>query len=264
MNILNSSVCINDFFPPIFYKATRKARRLIKQAMGHSLRRGHFEYVPKDLQAKWVLDVGANLGHVAIAALQSYPDCKVICFEPVYETHQMLKINLRRYADRVILFQQGLSDVNGEREINLTTRHGANSLLPQSQFHQLFNPHVREIGKETISLVRLDDIANTFPTNHIDIMKIDVEGYEVNVLKGGETYLPSHVDTIIIEVALQRDVSWELQSIVELFVLLQGLGFRLINVMDIYNWRGSEAKSDMMVTQMDCVFRHISNLQRHG
>ena len=258
------NIHINDFVPPIFYKAIKKARKLLKQATGHSIRRGHFEYVPTDIQASWVLDVGANVGDVAIAALKSYPDCKVICFEPVYETHKMLKHKLQRYADRVILFQQGLSDVNGACEINLTTYPAANSILPQPQFHKFLNPHVREIGKETISVVRLDDIGPTFPTKHIDIMKIDVEGYELNVLKGGATYLPSHVDTIIVEVALQRDVSWEHQSIVELFMLLQEMGFRLINVMDIYNFKGVEAISSMMVAQMDCVFRHISKLQRHG
>lgn len=256
------SIRFNDFVPPIFYKHISKARKLFKQAMGHRIPRGHFEYVPTDIQASWVLDVGANVGDVAIHALKTYPDCKVICFEPVSETYKILKHKLHRYGDRVILFQQGLSDVSGRCEINLTTYHGANSILPQSKFHKFFNPHVREVGKETISVVRLDDIAATFPTTHIDIMKIDVEGYELNVLRGGAEYIPSHVDTIIIEASLQRDVSWESQSIVELFTLLQEMGFRLINVMGIYNSKGGEAISSMMVTQMDCVFRHISKLQK--
>src|SRR5207247_8603462 len=115
------SIHFNDFVPHIFYKHISKARKLFKQAMGHRIPRGHFEYVPTDIQASRVLDVGANVGDVAIHALKTYADCEVVCFEPVYETHKLLKHNLHSYGDSVILYHHRLSDVNDAVVLNLTT-----------------------------------------------------------------------------------------------------------------------------------------------
>lgn len=257
MKILNKNIYFNDFIPPLIPKGIRFVlKKLFKLPPNPHQKLHPFNQVPKDIQAKWVLDIGANEGHVAVAALESYPDCKVICFEPVMGTFKILKENLLPYEDRVILYNQALSDKNGVGEINLTSFHGANSIEPQSMFHRYFNSHVREVGKEKITLTQLDDIAPQFPTQTIDIMKIDVEGHELNVLKGGSKFVQSNVDTIIIEIALMRDQSWENPSIFDIFALLNRWGFRLINIVDLHY----SNDSDMMLVQMDCVFRHKSKL----
>jgi FkbM family methyltransferase len=126
---------------------------------------------------EWVLDIGANKGDVALAALKSYPSCKVICFEPVQATFDLLQKNLKTFADRTFLYRNALAETEGTGEINITSFHGANSILPQSSFHKQINPHIGEVRKEPFSLVRLADIAAQFPATHIDVMKIDVEGY---------------------------------------------------------------------------------------
>lgn len=234
----------------------RKIVRRIRGEKPGRERRHPFDAVPPSLEAKWILDVGANDGGVAIQALKSYPDCKVICFEPVEKTFQALKERLAPYKERVFLYHQALSDRNGSGEINVTNYYGANSIEPQSPFHKFFNPGIREEGKERITLARLDDAAETFPTRSVDILKIDVEGHELHVLKGGERFLRSCVDTIIIEIALMRDQSWEHQAVVDIFSLMRDMGFVLINVIDLNYADGS----DLMLVQMDCVFRHRSKL----
>lgn len=245
MMLFGRKLPLEYFIPPIIPMVLRKANQ-----------HHPFENLPKRMDVKWVLDVGANKGDIALAALKSYPGSKVICFEPVHSTFEMLKKNLAAYGDRTYLFEQALSDSNGEGEINLTSFHGANSVLPQSGFHKMLNPHIKESGKEKISLARLDDASFQFPTKEIDIMKIDVEGYELNVLRGGEAFIRDHVDTIIIEASFMRDQSWETQGAMQIFFELERLGFRLINIFDIYKSENTE----MMLAQMDCVFRHKSKL----
>ena len=250
LKIFNKAININDFIPPIISKISRhldKKRRL------HP-----YNYLPENIQGRWILDVGANQGDYTIAALKSYPNSKVICFEPVKETFDSLKNNLSNYQDRFVLFNQALSHETGESEINITNFHGANSILPQSATHKTYNPHVREIKKETIQLVRLDDVSKKFPTQYIDVLKIDVEGYELNVLKGGTQFLKDHVDTIIIEISMMRDQSWQEQSVVDIFLLLKNLGFCLINVIDLAH--ADDSKS--LILQMDCIFRHSSKLTK--
>jgi FkbM family methyltransferase len=256
MRLLDKTLYASDFIPPIIPKAMRFLRTHFAPG-SNGVRMHPFNHVPDTLKVDWVLDVGANKGEVASAALKSYPGCRVICFEPVDSTFKILKDNLASYGDRVLLFKSALGEETGTTQINLTSFHGANSIMPQSGFHKFFNPHVREIGKEEISIVRLDEVASKFPTNYIDIMKIDVEGFELNVLKGGTRFISSNVDTIIIEVSLMRDLNWDQQSIFGLFNLLRDLGFCLINIIDLHY----SNNHDMMLVQMDCIFRHKSKLR---
>lgn len=246
-------ISIADFIPPIIPRAIRYINRSI---CSNNLRLHPFDQVPKNIEAKLILDVGANVGDVTLAALKTYPGCHVICFEPVNATFETLKNRLAPYADRVTIYKEALSSSEGEVEINITNFNGANSISPQSQMHSTLNPHVREIGKERIALVRLDDIAQRFQDKKIDIMKIDVEGHEYDVINGGKNFIQNNVDTIIVEASLMRDSSWERQSVVDVFSLLSEMGFRLINVFDLHY----SENSNLMCVQMDCVFRHKSKL----
>lgn len=244
---MKSSDIVSYLLPPIVPLLWNKIQQ-----------RHPFDSLPDGSKVEWVLDVGANKGDVTLAALKTYPSCKVICFEPVTATFELLKKNLSQYSDRTFLYNSALAEKEGVGEINITSFHGANSILPKSDFHSQFNPHIGEINKEQISLLRLDDIASKLPTNHIDVMKIDVEGYEINVLKGGRSFIQSSVDTIIIEASLMRDASWEKQGFMEVFNELTQLGFRLINIFDVHKARSTE----MMLLQMDCVWRHQRVLER--
>lgn len=243
----------SEFVPPIVH---RVAGFLGRKFFKPQYRRQPFNFVPDNVDVRWVLDVGANVGDVAEAALLSYPNSKVICFEPVSQTFEMLQSRLQGYPDRSFFYKSALSDRSGTEEIHITTFHGANSIEPQSKIHQDLNPHVRELRTEKIELVRLDEIASTFPSTKIDILKIDVEGHEVAVLKGGRNFIANNVDVIIIEISLMRDTSWENQALFEIFDFMQSVGFRLVNVLDVHR----PIDNGAMLAQMDCVFRHKRNL----
>lgn len=247
-------IAIAEFVPPIFFRAMSYAKRRLMAARDQKVRSSPFDNLPSNFEAKWILDIGANVGDVAVAALNSYKGSKVICFEPVQKTYDALKNRLDPFGERVQLHKVALSNTAGAGEINITTFHGANSIAPQAHFHKECNPHVQEVGKERIELVRLDDYCARFPCERIDVMKIDVEGHELDVLKGGIQFISSRVDVIIIEVSLMRDQSWENQAIFEIFAILKSAGFRLLNVMDLHRTSDGSA----LLTQMDCVFRHIS------
>lgn len=254
-------VGIVDFVPPIFVRVIgwlgRYFRDETKLDASADVRYPPFDSVPSDIDVKWVLDIGANVGNVSKAALQSYPECNVICFEPVQETFAVLKKKLDPYSKRVHMYNIALSDHSGKGTINLTNFDGANSIMPQADFHKNFNPHVQEVGSEEITLVTLDEFSGNLPAQYIDIMKIDVEGYELAVLNGGAKFIEHNVDTIIIEIALMRDASWDRQGIFDIFHILNKMGFRLINIIDLCHVHGD---SNMMLVQMDCIFRKKDKL----
>ncbi|MDC0975661.1 FkbM family methyltransferase [Alphaproteobacteria bacterium] len=249
-------VSFNEFIPPIFTRVYNYLIRKFGKFYKSNVRTSPFNYLPEDMKVKWVLDIGANVGDIAVSALNSFSEAKVICFEPVQSTFEILSNRLAPYSERVYLHNYALSNSTGQGEINITNFHGANSIMPQAKLHQDYNPHVRELNKEPISLVRLDDVSNKFPARNIDIMKIDVEGFELNVLNGGRKFITKHVDVIIIEISLMRDVKLEKQSVFDIFAFMKDAGFCLVNVFDVHN---AESKP-IMLAQMDCVFRHTRKL----
>ncbi len=252
MKILGVNLALTDFIPPVVKIIIENMRKKVLDP---------FDKIPGSVDVRWVIDVGANEGRVTLAALKSFPGSRVICFEPVKNVFDGLSDRLKLYKDRVVLLNQALSDVNGEAEINITTTNSAHSLSPQAPFHKAFNPHVKEKGREKVKLVRLDDIAPGLPAREIDVLKIDVEGHELNVLRGGENFIKSSVDTILIEASFQRDVSWEKQSFLEIFNLLAAWDFRLVNIYDLASFTNLTCPGDMLVVQMDCVFRRKSRLK---
>lgn len=258
MNILKSRLHIDDFIPPILKKVENKLRNYFSNDKRIY---SPFNNCPQNIDVRWVIDIGANEGWVAKAALDSYPKSSIICFEPVKRTFEKLQGNLSEYGSRVHYYNMALSDHNGKNgfeTINITSFHGANSLEHQSDFHKRFNPNVYEVGTETVQVVRLDEIAQLLPAKKVEIVKIDVEGHELNVLKGGVSFFKACVDVIIIEIALQRDNSLEHQALFDVFSLLNDLGFRLINIYDL----GHSKDPSLMLVQMDCVFRNIAFLAK--
>lgn len=240
-----------DFIPPILIKIVQRLNRRLYNLPYHP-----FNHIPSDIKPQYFLDIGANVGDVTLKALKSYPKCKAICFEPVQQTFNILKQNLMGLEDRVLLYNKGLSITEEDLDIHITSFHGANSILPQSKLHKLATG-VNEVRKEKIHLLKLDDISKEFPTKNIDIMKIDVEGFELNVLRGGFNFIKENVDIIMIEVAPYRIDDLASNYINDIFEFMKQAGFTLISVYDLAPMKYHR---NLKLGQMDCVFRNNKNL----
>lgn len=246
---------LKEFIPPIILRVLRGMRKRFERRFSKSFGGvlHPFDGIPLNTyEVRWILDIGANRGDVADAALRSYPNSTVLCIEPVSETFKLLKNNLAAFGSRVIFKKYAFSDVSGIGEINLTNFDGANSILPQAKCHKEWNPHVLENGTEEIILKRLDDELEFFPTPIFDIVKIDVEGFEVQVIQGGPNFFRNHVKSILIEVSFMRDTSLKNQSIYKIFHLLDDLGYAVVNLIDLYP--GPEDSAHLRIAQVDCVF----------
>lgn len=245
----------NEFIPPIIFRLIGGVRKKLEQKFSKSFGGvlHPFDGVPLDVfEVSWILDIGANRGDVAAAALRSYPNSKALCVEPVSETFKILEKNLAPFGSRAIFKNYAFSDVAGVGEINITNIDGANSILPQTKCHQEWNPHVVERGKEAIVLKRLDDEFRSFPASIFDIVKIDVEGFEMQVIQGGAKFFSDHVRCILIEVSFMRDISLSDQCVFKIFKILDELGYALVNLIDLYP--GPKDSSSLRIAQVDCVF----------
>lgn len=138
----------------------------------------------------FVLDIGANVGQYAVffAALVSKSG-KVISFEPDPTSRKMTDKNLalNSFQKRVTVEELALFDENTTRSLYSKAGGDATASLVRSGLQGEQNV----LHAETVTTVRLDDYLSHHSLPTPSWVKIDVEGAEINVLKGAPQLLAS-------------------------------------------------------------------------
>jgi FkbM family methyltransferase len=131
------------------------------------------------IHPKVILDVGANVGDWALIAKETFPEATIHCFELSSRTFQTLSRNVT--GSRCVLNNFGLSDKAGEFEYkDYGPDSVVNTLLLDATFHDMrITP---QLVKARISTGAA--YCQTQGIEHIDFLKIDVEGAEHLVLQG--------------------------------------------------------------------------------
>jgi len=139
-----------------------------------------------------VVDVGANYGCYSLSIAGIIGDSgRVWAIEPTDATASCLRasIELNKFTN-VDLIQAGLSIKSGHAELFTSENSELNSLSDDAGTN---NQH------ETIKLLTLDQCMELYGWNDIDFIKLDAEGEEINILKGGESMLASMSPLIMFE-----------------------------------------------------------------
>lgn len=148
---------------------------------------------PKDVRI--VFDVGANEGNTAKLYLEHFPKATVHAFEPVKSTFNRLQETLGN-DPRVRLHPVAASDSSGIA----TIRKFENSQSSTLNLRLCDNLRTISHGEEQIETCRFDALIPKLGIERIDFMKIDVEGFEKNVLLGCGDYLrPDFIRFIFFE-----------------------------------------------------------------
>jgi len=233
------------FIPPIFRMIVDKVRR--KRA---GMEPPFYNCIVNRDDVRVVFDVGANIGDITLAAARSFPNAHIYSFEPVSATYRMLCENIKNYSERISPHNFGFFNVSKRLDIHITSFHGASSILDQSLNHKSAHPHIRETGTESVQVFTLDSFMADKSIDRIDIMKIDVEGTELEVIEGGRETFRNKVDNLFIELSFLRR-NRESPYWVEICKLLYDLGFMLINVYDVARY---VEDGKQYVAQMDAFF----------
>jgi FkbM family methyltransferase len=135
----------------------------------------------RGLPVRVIFDVGANVGDWTLAAARVFPEARVHAFEISPQTHAQLASRCAG-SPGVRCESVGLSDAEGQ----ITIRHyqGASVLTTAVEY-----PHALPYVEVAARTMRGDDYCLREGVEHIDILKVDVEGMEHRVFAGFEGML---------------------------------------------------------------------------
>ncbi len=138
-----------------------------------------------------ILDIGANIGEISLRFAKTYPQASIHSFEPFPPTFNSLKRNasLNSFSN-IELHPLGLGSKPGEVffEERAIGNPGMNRVTS--------NP---EKSTQKIRISTLDSFAEENQLASVSIIKIDVEGYEHEVLKGAVNLLTRNKPLLFIE-----------------------------------------------------------------
>ncbi|HEX2926392.1 MAG TPA: FkbM family methyltransferase [Ruminiclostridium sp.] len=135
-----------------------------------------------------ILDVGGAIGNTARLYAKSFPRSRVWVFEPMKETYQKLQAATSSFPN-ITLVNKAVGSTVGRTVINRANRITSSSILNiRSESNSaVFSDTLIKKGEEEIEITTLD---STVPKDtKISILKIDVQGYELEVLKGAKETL---------------------------------------------------------------------------
>ncbi len=182
----------------------------------------------KNFEITKILDVGANIGQYAILSKKMGFRGEIISFEPITKAYDILALNALKYGKwRAYNFALG----NKEERIiiNISKNVYSSSILEIMPYNIDSAPDSRYEEEEVISVKKLDDIYNDLvqEKDHV-LLKIDVQGFEKNVLEGAHRSL-SNIKGVQIEMSLIELYRGEM-LFTEVINFLKTYGFRLYSL----------------------------------
>ncbi len=170
-----------------------------------------------------VIDIGANCGvYTLTMANRVGPAGHVWAFEPASSTANLLasSIAVNNFAN-VVLVRSALSNVPGTAQLSVHENSELNELVRGGHFAG---------ATETVPCVTLDGSMDVYGWKDIDFIKIDAEGEEANILRGGANFLAAESPLIQYEIKAGTGVHMEL---VRQFLDLGYRSYRLVPGLDL-------------------------------
>lgn len=231
------------------WRKAKKTTRLVgRQAWRRGLLHGvaaTVEHTPlmTMIHPRTVIDVGANKGQFTLFALEAWPGCRVIAYEPLPGPVAIFR---KLFANNVNveLHELAVGCESGYTSMHVSNRDDSSSLLPMAKQIAYF-PGTHAIGKREVLVVRLDvHLASVYLPPPV-LLKLDIQGYEREALRGASGILP-RIDFIYLETSVEE--LYEGQALGdEIKALLKTADF-------VDAWAQEAQSSNGRVVQEDCLF----------
>jgi FkbM family methyltransferase len=176
---------------------------------------------------KVVFDVGANEGQTSAAFQEHFQKASIHAFEPVAAFAGLVRE--KTAPDRTHVHQFALGSEAGSAFIDVRSNQ-TSSLVP--------NPDEPSDRKEEVQIKTVDGFCAEQAIKHIDYLKIDAEGFDMEVLKGARGMLDGKLVSFI-QVEAGMTAHWRQIPLCDFVSFLTQYGFELFGLYDqVHCWTG--------------------------
>ena len=195
---------------------------------------------------KYIIDAGAYEGQFSRICKRIYPESAIMMIEPLLEKEFILQKFCKRYPD----CQYVVSLLGAEKKEVYFLKDG-----PGSQVVRTLEEKDRDSKLIRLTLDTLDSLTEETPFRSPEFLKLDVQGYEIEVLKGAKRILES-VEVILMEISLITLIKGA-PSFYEVIKYMSEQNFRIYDICTF--WR---RPMDKALWQVDAIF--VKNTSQLG
>ena len=201
-----------------------------------------------DYHPQVIFDVGASNGYWSYLIREIVPDATYHLFEPLvdhipsYTT--IMESNLEKNPN-FTLHKCGLGECNEERTMSIFSEGFGSTLLAM--------PENKELTKISVPILTMDDAIKKFTLPQPQVIKADIQGFELAMLKGATATLPK-VDVLLLETWVYRGYTQECALLLEIMNWLAKFNFYLWDYGDCFREESGKLQT------MDCVFVNSKTL----
>ena len=187
--------------------------------------------VPRDQGRVIFVDGGAHDGQVARRFLDRYPNLEVHAFEPNSDLLPALRTSLAQSSGKV--HQAAIGATCGQMPMHINRSPMTSSLLPRSDIGKRYFDAVTQTEEtRDVPVVTLDAWSEQERIERVDILKLDLQGYELEALRGARQLLSRGVACVFTEISfIPLYEGSALFSDIDVF--MRRNGYRLLNLYNL-------------------------------
>jgi len=144
--------------------------------------------VLQNLKCEYIVDVGANRGQFALISRRIFPLARIHAFEPLEEPAQIFK-NIFSNDANTTFYPYAIGREKTFSTIHVTKDDDSSSLLPISAAQSDMFPGTAEKETRQVAVLPLSRVLQDTSIPPASLLKIDVQGFELEVLRGSEDVL---------------------------------------------------------------------------
>lgn len=178
--------------------------------------------------ANTIIDIGANTGVFSHLAWVNNPKATIIAVEPIPINYSILAKNIRKNKANISVEQCALSNKNGNANMFML-KNKVNYMTSVNENRYALHPEIQknqEVIEVNITIHDFKYLVSKYNLSTIDLIKLDVEGHEIQVLESMMPNIINHKPTILIEV-----ISDEIAKYVE--YNFKSLGYKFIAIDEV-------------------------------
>lgn len=186
-----------------------------------------------------VFDIGAHKGESIELFRKHFPSTIIHSFEPNKDTFIDLKNNVSNLKN-IHPWNLGIGSATGEIKFYTNTRSDMSSFLPLGKDGW---------GSESVSTAKtitIDQFCANQNIQEIDILKMDAQGFELEILKGAEQMLENNKIRMIYCETIFNQMYEDLPAFGSIFNHIVKKGYSLVSIYDIYYQNNLASYSDLL------------------